>query len=113
MSAAVGRLEGHKRDAVELHDLEGQTFAQVGKILGVSRERVNQFRKKALHDLYRDRQLRRALDEETLYYQRWGVNAFNTTFTSVTERVAMWRIELQERAARARQGDKSAESLTI
>lgn len=100
--AAVGRLEGRKRDVVEWHDLEGQTLALIGEGLGVSSERVNQLRKKALHDLYRDRQLRKALDEETLYYPRWGVNAFNTTWTSITERVAMWRIEMQERYGRAR-----------
>jgi RNA polymerase sigma factor (sigma-70 family) len=70
--AAVGRLEGRKRAVVEWHDLEGQTLALIGDGLGVSFQRVKQLREKAFTDLRRDRQLRRALDDETLYYQHWA-----------------------------------------
>ncbi len=90
--AAVGRLEGRKRDVVVWHDLEGQTLALIGEGLGVSLQRANQFRKDAFKDLRRDRQLRRALDDETLYYQHLGVNGFNTSWTSITEKVVLWRI---------------------
>lgn len=101
--AAVGRLRGRKRDVVEWHDLEGQTLSLIGEGMGLSLQRVNQLRKKALNDLYRDRKLRRALDDETLYYQHLGVNGFNTSWTSITEKVAMWRIEMRERYGRARE----------
>jgi RNA polymerase primary sigma factor len=101
--AAVGRLEGRKRDVVEWHDLEGQTLSLIGESMSLSLQRVNQLRKKAFKDLRRDRQLRRALDEDTRYYQRWGVSAFNSSWTSVTEKVALWRIEQRERAAREQQ----------
>lgn len=94
---AVGRLEGRKRDVVEWHDLEGQTLAQAGDNLGVCLQRVKQLRDGALRDLRRDWRLRKTLDEETLYYQHRGIRAFNTDWTSVTERVALWRIEQRER----------------
>jgi RNA polymerase sigma factor (sigma-70 family) len=106
--AAVGRLEARKRDVVELHDLQGQALAQVGEGMSVSLQRAQQIRKDAFKDLRRDRQLRRALDEETLYYRYWGVGAFNTTFTSVTERVALWRIEMRERYGTPKQPNMTA-----
>lgn len=90
---AVSRLEGQKRDVVELHDLEGQSLAQIGRSWDLSRERVRQLREKALLDLRRDWRLRRELDEETPYYRHVGLNRFNTTWTSATEAAAMWRIE--------------------
>lgn len=92
--AAVSRLESRKRDAVERHDLEGQTLDQIGKNWGVSRESVRQLRVKALRDLRRDWRLQRALDEGTNFYQHKGVSAFNTDWTSVTEAAALWRIEM-------------------
>lgn len=90
---AVSRLEGQKRDVVELHDLEGQSLAQIGRSWDLSRERVRQLREKALLDLRRDWRLRRQLDEETPFYRHVGVNTFKTTWTSTTEAAALWRIE--------------------
>lgn len=90
---AVSRLEGKKRDVVELHDLEGQSLAQIGRSWDLNRERVRQLREKALRDLRRDWRLRRQLDEETPFYRHVGVNTFKTTWTSATEATALWRIE--------------------
>jgi RNA polymerase primary sigma factor len=90
---AVSRLEDRRRGAVELHDLEGQSFAQIGRRWGVTRENVRQLRDRALRDLRRDWKLRRELDEETPYYRHVGLNRFNTTWISSTEAAAMWRIE--------------------
>lgn len=90
---AVHRLEERKREVVEKHDLEGQSFAEIGRSWGLTRERVRQLRDKALRDLRRDWKLRRELDEETPFYRHVGLNRFNTTWTSATEAAAMWRIE--------------------
>lgn len=90
---AVGRLEGRRRDVVDLCDLQGQTLARVGEGLDISAEAVRCIRTKALRDLRHDRQLRRMLEDETPYYQHRGVGAFNSSWESVTERVALWRIE--------------------
>jgi len=93
----VGRLDGFKRDVVERHDLQGQTLNQISESLGVSHQRAAQIRRDAFKDLRRDRQLRQLLENETPYYHHLGVKGFNTSWTSTTERVALWRIE-RERA---------------
>ena len=104
---AVSRLEGHKRDVVDLCDLQGQTLAQVGESLGVSYQRAQQIRVLALRDLRHDRQLRQLLEDETPYYRHRGVGAFNSTWESVTERVALWRIEMQERLGLEQGGERN------
>lgn len=90
--------------------MQEQTLAQAGEKLGVSFQRVKQLRDGALRDLRRDWRLRRALDDESLYYQHRGVNAFNTSWTSVTEKVALWRIEQRERFDRGECERVDAES---
>jgi len=101
----LGRLESRKRDVVEQCDLQGQTLAQVGEGLGVSYQRMKQLRDGAFRDLRRDWRLRQALDDESLYYQHQGVNGFNTSWTSITEKVALWRIEQRARYERERARD--------
>ncbi len=87
--ATVARLRAEKEKVVRLHDLEKLTYEHVSERMGVTADRAHNLRTYAIRDLRRDRQLRRVLDEETLYYQHWGVNAFNTSWTSITEKVAM------------------------
>lgn len=94
---AVDRLAGDRREVIQRHDLQGVSLAKTGEGMGISAEAVRCIRGKALRDLRRDWKLRRQLDEETPYYRRVGLSAFNTTWTSATEAAALWRIEMGTR----------------
>lgn len=88
---AVSRLEDNRRAVIQAHDLEGRTYADIGAEMGVEPPAAARLRNAALCDLRRDWRLMRALDVD--YYRGCGVGTFNTTWTSSTERAAIWRIE--------------------
>lgn len=54
MLVALGRLDPREREAVVEHLLRGQTFAAVGRMMGVSRERARQLVHKGLKQLRED-----------------------------------------------------------
>lgn len=100
--SAVERLEdARQRAVIRLCALEGQPYEAAAGALGVTVERVRQIREAALRKLRQDRRLRRDaradLDERTPFYLHVGVEAFNATQTSATERAVLWRIEEETR----------------
>lgn len=102
--AAVERLEADRREVIRRRDLQGMSYAVVGEGMGLTAGEVQKLRKKALHDLRRDKGIRALwLEDATPYYRRVGVSTFNTTWTSATEAAVLWRIE--------RMGEKDAGDL--
>ena len=97
---ALGRLAQDRAEAVRLHDLEGQTYDDVGAHMGVTRQQAHNLRAYALRDLARDWQLKKQLDEETRFGSHKGVTAFLSDWTSSTEEAALWRIDKAERLKR-------------
>jgi RNA polymerase sigma factor (sigma-70 family) len=90
---AVARLSPERGEVVRFHDLEGLTYKQAGERMGISAEYAHNIRGYALRDLRRDKQLTKALDDETRFHAHKGVTAFLNDWTSVTEGAALWRIE--------------------
>ena len=103
--AAMSRLEPRRREVIQRHDLQRQSLAKAGDVMGISTEATRTLRMKALRDLRRDWRLKRELDHETNFYQHKGVSAFNTDWTSVTEAAALWRIEQREKSIESGTGD--------
>lgn len=95
IQAAMARLRADRAEAVQLHDLQCMTYAQVSEHMGTTVERARQLRTNAFRDLRYDRKLKMALDEETRFHTHKGVTAFLSDWTSVTEEAALWRIERQ------------------
>lgn len=94
----VDALSGEQGPVIRARYQEGKTLKETGKKMGVTKERIRQIESKALRELRslsRARELYPFLDGER--YSRGivgnGAAHFNQTWTSSTERVALWMVE--------------------
>jgi RNA polymerase sigma factor (sigma-70 family) len=100
--AAVGRMK-HKaaRSAIESYYFEGVTESQQAEAEGVSRALIDSRLSRGYRELYNDPELHRwAVDYEyTNLYRHKGVQAFNTSFSSVVEDIVLQAEEHHNRQA--------------
>lgn len=92
---AVGRLRNEQeRTVVQMCYLDGKGQMEAAQALQVARSRVGQIFNRARRNLARDKRLRALwLEENTPFWARVGIQSFNTTWTSATEKAALWRLE--------------------
>ena len=100
----VDSLGGRLPEVIRKQYQDNMTMAEIGREYGVSREAIRQDQAKALRELRkpkRSKQLRPFLPEEERIYSMGlvgnGVDRFNRTWTSSTERAVIAREELAER----------------
>lgn len=86
------------RYVVERHDFEGQTYRAISSDMGFSHQYIKQLGDKARRLLKKDQRIRElatayALDQDTRFHAHKGVSGFNSSWSSVVEDAALWRIE--------------------
>lgn len=90
----VDTLEGRQPGVIRKRYQDNMTLEQISKDYNVTRELIRQTEVKALRTLSRPKYSRRLLpylteDQEVSAFRGCGVNRFNSTWTSSTERAAM------------------------
>lgn len=98
---AVDALRPQHGQAIRLHYKDGKTYAEVGKAMGTSTERVRQVVAEGIRELRRGRYykvLREFADMSSTYSIgiSGGLSTFNHTWTSSTERAALINVRLKE-----------------
>lgn len=103
----VDSLPGRQPEVIRRRYQGGQSLREVGAFCGVTIEAVRQIQQQALRELRkpsRSKQLRPFLPEAEKIYSMalWGNGAerFGRTWTSSTERVALWLIESEKNILR-------------
>lgn len=94
----VDSLPGQQSAVIRMRFQDHSTLKETGKTLGVNPERARTIEANALRELRkpsRSRQLRPFLDEriKSMAMSGNGVNSFHNTWTSSTERTALWAEE--------------------
>ncbi len=79
---------------------QNQTLREAGEAIGVTTSRAGVIKKDGIRSLKNNRGLRQFLREELNYYYHVGPKTFNSTHTSSTEYLALWRMVLERRYAR-------------
>lgn len=95
----VDSLEGRQPEVIRKRYQEGLTMAAIGADCGVTTETIRQMERKALRALRGGRNRKKLLPFMEIYGMALtgnGVGRFNRTWTSSTERVALWDIEREE-----------------
>ena len=95
----VDSLEGRQPEVIRKRYQEGLTMAAIGADCGVTTETIRQMERKALRALRGGRNRKKLLPFMEIYGRALtgnGVGRFNRTWTSSTERVALWDIEREE-----------------
>lgn len=95
----VDSLEDRQPDVIRKRYQEGRTLEAIGADYGVSREVIRQTERKALRALRGGRNRKKLLPFMDIYGMALtgnGVGRFNRTWTSSTERVALWDMEREE-----------------
>ncbi len=91
----VEELPEREREALKLYYFYRMTYAQVGKQLHVSGNYARELVKKGIKQLQspqiKQKFLDDTIDSVTPFYQHRGVQAFNNTWTSVTEKAVLDR----------------------
>lgn len=100
----VNSLHGRQPEVIRKRYQDNMTLEAIGKEYGVSRDAIRQDQTKALRELRKPKRsdrLRQFLPEEDRIYSMGlvgnGVDRFNRTWTSSTERAVIVRAELAER----------------
>lgn len=99
LEAALARIPAKQAEAVRRSFYGGETFDEIGKSFGVSRNRANQLVTEGLKTMREERCLNRLdefLDFKLNYYRGGGFNVFERSKTSSTERYALLRAECEE-----------------
>lgn len=100
----VDNLEWQQRKVIRCRYQGDQSLKSVGKVMGISYERVRQIERDAMKKLRLTKNARRLYpflngnaylsdQEEAMAYHGVGARRFNTTWTSATEKVALRRLE--------------------
>lgn len=95
----VDSLEGRQPEVIRKKYQEGRTIAAIGADYGVTAEAIRQVERKALRALRGGRNRKKLLPFMELYGMALtgnGVERFNRTWTSSTERAALWDLEREE-----------------
>ncbi|MEY8356975.1 sigma-70 family RNA polymerase sigma factor [Lachnospiraceae bacterium 54-53] len=102
----VDSLSGRQPEVIRKQYQDNMTMAEIGREYGVSREAIRQDQAKALRELRKPKKserLRPFLPEDERIYSMGlsgsGVERFNQTWTSSTERAALKVMDLDERMA--------------
>lgn len=109
---AVERLDNERyREAVKLCDLEGKTQTEVAAAWGISIASVNAAVRNGHRKLKEDSFLRKmyGLEMRTNYYRKKGLNAFNSTGSSVVEDIAFQHMEAMDRIRKKERSRLDAE----
>jgi len=95
----VDGLEDRQPEVIRKRYQEGRTLAAIGEDYGVSIEAIRQTERKALRALRGGRNRKKLLPFMEIYGMALtgnGVGRFNRTWTSSTERAALWELEREE-----------------
>ena len=105
---AVERLQDAlQRQVIQIHRFDGKSISETAQALEITETDVRRLDRQArFQHIARDPKIRAliSLEDRTPYYSHVGVNTFNNTLTSVTEKAALWRIEHRDRMI---QGDEN------
>lgn len=94
---AVERLQDAlQRQVIQIYRFDGKSISETAQALEITETDVRRLDRQArFQHIARDPKIRAliSLEDRTPYYYHVGVNTFNTTLTSATEKAALWRIE--------------------
>ena len=101
--ARVDALPELQREAVRRVKLDGKTYKQAGRDMGMPLSRVYKLCQKGMRTLAQDGELYRLaeIDARTKFHAHKGVKAFQSDHTSVVETAVMWRERQMARLMRA------------
>lgn len=94
MSKAICNLPQEQQAALACRYWKGLTLEETGAALGVNRTQANQYERKALYTLAKNKYrngLSQFVEERTLYYTHVGIAAFTATKTSAVEKIVLQR----------------------
>lgn len=94
MSKAISNLPQEQQAALACRYWKGLTMEETGAALGVNRTQANQYERKALNTLAKNKHrngLSQFVEERTLYYTHVGIAAFTATKTSAVEKIVLER----------------------
>lgn len=99
----INTLEGEKREIIKLKYFEGKPLTEISKILGIPMTVIYGYERRILKSMresgYVRGKLLPYLENESIYnnsIKGTGINAFNTSWTSSTERVAIESTEIKK-----------------
>lgn len=95
--AALDKLTDQQRHMIHRHDLDGLTLKAAAAEIGVGVERGRQCRVNGMHKLKQDHALR--MMYRPTQWRPKGVKTFNSSFSSIVEDEAFWRINEERRIA--------------
>lgn len=104
MSKAISALPQEQQATIACRYWKGLTLEETGAALGVNRTQANQYERKALNALAKNKYkngLAQFVEERTLYYTHVGIAAFTATKTSAVEKIVLAREKYANEYARA------------
>lgn len=100
IETALDKLPEREAYAIRRSYFDGKTYRNIGEAVGVSTDRVRQIIKRGISTLRNQRaknRLEEFLRERTNYYKGVGARTYYETGQSSTERLALRRVELEEK----------------
>lgn len=103
LKKAIAAIPEEQGEMIQLRYGKGLSVDQISKSRGIDPKTIRSLEQKGLHSL-RKPQIRSALerfvDEETPFYTKWGLHAYNQTGMSAVEHLAIKRESIRSRYQR-------------
>ena len=90
----VNELPPPSAEIINLRFMQGLSYAKIGKIYNISPERVRQKLRTALKLMRKPSIAKKLIDNHTKFYTHTGIEEFNRTWTSSTEKAVLFRDSL-------------------
>lgn len=100
---AIAAIPEDQGELIQLRYEKGLSVDQISKSRSIDPKAVRSLESKALHSLRRPQirsRLERFVDDETPYYEKWGLHAYSVTGMSAVEHLAIKREAIRKQYSR-------------
>ena len=87
----VNELPPPEAEIINMRFMQGLSYSKIGEIYNISPERVRQKLNKALKLMRKPEIAKKLIDNHTRFYTHTGLEEFNRTWTSSTEKAVLFR----------------------
>ena len=103
LKKAIAAIPEEQGEMIQLRYGKGLSVDQISKSRGIDPKTIRSLEQKGLHSLRKPQiksALERFVDEETPFYTKWGLHAYNQTGMSAVEHIAIKREKIREQYQR-------------